>query len=675
MTSPQNLLRKIRVSWGDFLSIFEPDPDRRTYEQEYKQDLNRQVMTLQYPGSILGIFVWLGFALGTDQKLHPEFPELVYFRIGLSLISMISLALFLLGSITKIPIRKFGLEFAYVFASYFLLSCSFFTGRIADDPNYVSGLQIAVLIIVFLPIPRRVSFLLYGASISVFILAVILYSPPLNTPQAAYSMQNLGIAYSVAIVFSIIVEKYRFATFVGNFKIVEKNREISEKMDQIQILKERQDGDYFLTSLLLTPLLKKEITAESPLTVEFLFDQYKKFSFRGKEYEIGGDYTSAYEILLRGKKYTAFINGDAMGKSVQGAGGALVLGSVFNSIISRSRLSPEIQARSPERWLKEGFLDLQNVFETFDGFMLVSAVMGLVDLGTGTLYFVNAEHPWPVLYRDGKASFLGTDSNIRKLGISEILNSKIAVQTFKLRPNDIVFCGSDGKDDLILEENFSGKRTINEDETQFLHCVEESQGDLEKIRRSLLTKGKLSDDLSLLSLAYRPSQDPYNSDESSVLVKAEAAFKSRNYSDAIHILEESLPKDSGIWQELSPKIAKALSRLYDKLGRIREAAIWAETALDWDPADSEFFFQTSLLWKKVYAASRDDEALERASEYGERFRVRTPAHVRNLINLSDTYRLLGNRVRASKLLAEASELLPDDPKIRNLRQLLEQRKP
>ncbi|WP_246028361.1 SpoIIE family protein phosphatase [Leptospira fletcheri] len=658
--------------WKRISALLEADPDRKKLEKEYKADLNRQVMTLQYPGAILGIFVWLGFAFGTDQKLHPEFSELVYFRIGLSGISFVSLLLFVIGSIFNLPIRKRGLEFAYIFSAYFLLSCSFFTGRIADDPNYVSGLQIAVLIIVFLPIPRSVSFLLYGLSASLFVAAVLAYSPPLSTPQASYSLQNLSIAYLVAIVFSVIVERYRFVTFASNFKIVEKNREISDKMAQIQELKERQDGDYFLTSLLLSPLLKKEISPDSSVKVEFLLDQYKKFTFRGKEYELGGDYIGAYEILLRGKKYTAFINGDAMGKSVQGAGGALVLGSVFNSIISRSRVSPEIQARSPERWLKESFLDLQNVFETFDGFMLVSAILGLVDQSTGTLYFVNAEHPWPVLLRDGKASFLGTDLNIRKLGVSEILNSKIEVKTFRLQPFDLVFCGSDGKDDLVLEEDFSGKRNINEDETQFLRSVEESDGELSKIKKSLLGLGKLSDDLSLLSLTYHPSENPY-SENSTAISEAENEFRNGNSGNAIRILEEALLPHARAKNGFSPKIAKALSFMYDRIGKVEEAANWAEKALDWDPGDSEFFFRTSVLWKKVYATTKNEKSLEKASENGERFRIRNPKHAKNLINLADIYRLLGNKSRSVKLLTEAETISPEDPKLQNLKQILNRR--
>ncbi|TGK00583.1 stage II sporulation protein E [Leptospira semungkisensis] len=670
MSFEPSLTDRLRSKWNFFLSIFKADLDRATFQKEYIQDLQRQARSLQYPGALLGIFVWLGFAFGTDQKLHPEFPELFYFRIGFTILSFVSLIVFLLDTLFKIPTRKYGLEFAYLFLGYLTICTSFFTGRIADDPNYVSGLQIALITMVFVPLPLRSYYILLILSIIAFLGSAFIYSPNLSTVQASYSMQNLGIAYLLTFVFSIILERYRFVSFVSRFKILESNKEISEKMLQIQSLKEKQDGDYFLTALLLSPLIKLEQTGNSSVKVEFVLDQYKKFSFKDKDYELGGDFLSAYTIHLQGKEYTAFINGDAMGKSIQGAGGALVLGSVFNSIISRTRLSPEIQTRSPERWLKEAFIDLQNVFETFDGFMLVSAIFGIVDHSSGTLYYINAEHPWPVLYRDGKATFLGLESNIRKLGISEIFGSKIQVQTFRLMPGDIVFCGSDGRDDLVLEEDFSGKRIINEDETEFLSSVEESGGDIKTIRKSLIRKGKLSDDLSILSISYLPSRNPFLEDKNSIQ-EADSLAQKSDFAGAIRILEESVKQSRSKGLRHSPQAAKLLSKWYDKISKFKESAIWAEKVLDWDPSETEFLFITSILWKKAYAGSRNLELLRSASELGEKLRVRQPNHLKNLINLADIYRLLGNSFRAKKLLEEASALSPNDPKIAELKKKLD----
>ena len=79
----------------------------------------------------------------------------------------------------------------------------------------------------------------------------------------------------------------------------------------------------------------------------------------------------------------------------------MVLGAVLEAIVDRTMLSGEASKHHPERWLKNAFIELHKVFETFDGSMLISLVFGLVDDDSGLVYLINAEHPWSVLYRQG----------------------------------------------------------------------------------------------------------------------------------------------------------------------------------------------------------------------------------------------------------------------------------
>ncbi|HQI21284.1 MAG TPA: 7TM diverse intracellular signaling domain-containing protein, partial [Leptospiraceae bacterium] len=197
----------------------------------------------------------------------------------------------------------------------------------------------------------------------------------------------------------LTLTKYSFSIFVIGIAVIlanrfmrvhnsveelneDRTRELSETLSTVQAMKTQQDGDYFLTSLLISPLNANR--ADSRIFgVETLISQKKKFKFKKWEAEIGGDIVTAHTIELAGRRYVAFLNGDAMGKSIQGAGGALVLGTVFKSLITRTQTSTLLQSRMPERWLKECFLELQNTFVSFDGTMLISAVVGLADEATG----------------------------------------------------------------------------------------------------------------------------------------------------------------------------------------------------------------------------------------------------------------------------------------------------
>ena len=128
---------------------------------------------------------------------------------------------------------------------------------------------------------------------------------------------------------------------------------------------------------------------------------------------------------------------------MQGHNGAIVVGAVFDSIIERTKLSKLVQNSYPERWLKNSFIELHKVFESFDCSMLVSIVVGLVDNASGLIYYINAEHPYPVLYRDGKASFVGNEFIYRKLGMPVNESANISVETFQMKQGDIFICGSD----------------------------------------------------------------------------------------------------------------------------------------------------------------------------------------------------------------------------------------
>ena len=649
------------------IPLFKRNPDRARYRQEYREELHRQARALHLPGALVGLVAWLGFALDTDHRLHPEFPGLIYFRLLLSAISLLMLIVILIDALSRSTnLRGKGLGWLLLQYAYVLGATAFFTGRIADDPNYVSGLQIVIMLMIFMPIPRVLMAVMYTVSIMLFIGAVFMYRPDLSTGSAQYSMQNLGIAYLLGFVLAFVFDTVRFNVFNNHRKVVEKSAEVQQQMERVRTLKNQQDGDYFLTSILIKPLIMNEAPPSTSVSVDFYLNQKKKFAFKHHNSEIGGDYLYAGPITLARREYMACINGDAMGKSIQGAGGALVLGTVFRSIISRTRTSSAYQNKFPEKWLKDCFAELQSVFVTFDGSMLISIVVGLVDVQTGMLYYINAEHPWPVLYRDGQAQFLGADTLHRKIGISG-LDSKLHIRTFRMRPDDVVILGSDGRDDIALGETESGQRIINENETLFLQRVQDGRGELNAIVHAILNSGSLTDDLSMMRIAFRedaaPASAPLTADPQAV-ERAMATARS-DIDGGIRMLEAELqraPEDATLLRQLAEMLAQA--------HRPEEAARICERYITLQPEDGAFLEVTARMWKRAFIQDRKIDCLEKAADFGERCRLRNRDLVSNLINLSDVYRLLKNKARARKILAEVLEFNPDHPRARKLADLL-----
>ncbi|PKA22452.1 PP2C family protein-serine/threonine phosphatase [Leptospira levettii] len=639
--------------------FFDLIPERKIYNLEYCKELDRQARIIQFPGSLIGSIALLGFAFDTDAKLHPEFPEMFYFRIGFTILCVFYIFLNLFNQSRNIQSRLEGLTWGYVVYGYVLFTTSFFTGRIADDAPYVSGLQMVVIVLSFLPLPRKTLFIYYPISIFLFLTTVIIYKPNLNTPASDYSMQNLILSYILGVFSGLIIERYRFHSFLNHLRITKKNEEVTKAAEALQALKSQQDGDYFLTTLLFDPLIGKELDGNA-VTIDTVLNQYKKFHFRNKEYQLGGDYLSVYNLILQGKRYKAFLNGDAMGKSIQGAGGAIVLGAVYNSIIIRSKMDPTSSNRSPERWLHDCYLDLQKIFETFDGAMLVSAVIGLLEESTGTLYFINLEHPWVILYRDAKASFIEEEIHYYKLGVMEVPSNRF-ISIFQMKKGDKIFCGSDGKDDLVISH--SGKyRDINEDQNLILDCIEKSNGELQKLVSVLETKGKYSDDLSLISLEYNLEAI---SKPGKFWKDAKRLIKERQNAKALELLL-SYPSalDTSILE------LKFITKLYEKEGDLLKAMEYASLALENFPSDTSWMFHTSVLYKRLYSIYKSQSFLFESQELSERVRLRQPNNIRNLIHLADVCRLLGDKDRTNYLVQALKKLSPENKKLEELIRLL-----
>jgi len=433
-------------------------------------------------------------------------------------------------------------------------------------------------------------------------------------------------------------------------KVTERTAELRETLATVEALKAQQDGDYFLTSLLIRPLGINSVQSET-VDVQFYLEQKKKFKFKKWEEEIGGDFCSARSFELQGRPCTVLLNADAMGKSIQGAGGALVLGAVFESLLERTRMASDMRKLSPERWLKIAFQELQSVFESFDGSMLISMVLAVIDDYSGLLYFINAEHPWIVLYRNGEATFIEHELKFRKVGMPD-LEGRLAIQTYQLLPGDVIISGSDGRDDLLLEHR-EGVRIINEDEALFLEIVRQAEADMGRIVSLLKEYGELTDDLSLLRISYRGQR----------LIRAAAP----DQLQSLRQLEESGALAQALEQALAlieadrhdVQAMKIAARLAYRLGDLERAFQLAEDYHDFRPADTRMLYLYAVL-------ARKKGLLDLAAELSERIRLRDPAFKENLWNLIRAYVAMGVQGRARQLLEEYLELDPDSQRARDL---------
>ncbi|TGL35031.1 serine/threonine protein phosphatase [Leptospira koniambonensis] len=428
-------------------------------------------------------------------------------------------------------------------------------------------------------------------------------------------------------------------------KVDERTTEVTKRMEEIQALKVQQDGDYYLTSLLSKPLMTNWNTSQDVSTI-FYIEQKKKFTFKNRESELGGDICISGNLLFGSEKekWTFFLNGDAMGKSLQGAGGAIVLGTAVNNILSRSASHGKTIDINPEAWMLQTHRELDEIFRTFDGTMMASAIFGLIHDKTGKIFILNAEHPWPVLFRDDRSSFLAPELSSWKLGSP--FGANIKIHESYLQPGDVLFLGSDGRDDInISSDGINWK--MNEDENLFVRIVEDSKGDLDTIAGKLHGVGAIADDLSLIRIGYKELIDPEHPKYNDAVAKynqAKQHIAKKEVPIALELLELS-------WN-LAPNFkesARLIGQIYYDKKEFSKASKWLERYLNLDPESHNIWFLLSLCYKHM-------KEFQRAADAAEKVRNTQPHRLANLINLSDNYRLLNKFKDARSVLEKAKEL-------------------
>lgn len=385
----------------------------------------------------------------------------------------------------------------------------------------------------------------------------------------------------------------------------EKTKTLSDAYEELKQLKSRQDGDYYLTSNLIESLTEMRPESDS-VVIDSLIKQYKTFEFMGHTKEIGGDMNAGYSIRLQGEKYTLVVNADAMGKSLQGAGGVLVLGSALRSLIERTQINEGIKNQSPERWLKNAFLELHRLFSSFNGGMMASMICLLIHDASGYTVMINAEHPKGILLRRAQSSFISHHEGLRKLGNTAV-KGRLWVDTFMMQHGDIVIMGSDGRDDLIVGHDDDGQPVMNEDDRRILRIVRAADGDLPRIFLGIRASGEIVDDVSLLRVQYAVHKPEQPAAVAELWNQHDAARDAQQRIVILRKILQSDPENVRAWQ--------ALFRIYLGGKNFVEAAFISECILRLRPDRDFFMYSAALLFYKI-------GNFEKAFNYADRLALR-----------------------------------------------------
>ncbi|MCX8000828.1 MAG: serine/threonine-protein phosphatase, partial [Leptospiraceae bacterium] len=240
------------------------------------------------------------------------------------------------------------------------------------------------------------------------------------------------------------------------------------------------------------------------------------------------------------------------------------------------------------------------------GSMLVSLVLGLVEAKTGFVYYINAEHPFTVLYRDEQAQFLEQNSGYLKLGVS-LADNFVQVSGFQMFSGDVLLNGSDGREDFL-----DSSQTVQNNAEAFLKIVTQAKGKLDKIIEILEKEYELTDDLSLMSIELSEGfQSPEEKWDANIMVNLHEIASDKNLSEILK--QKYFEFESKFIQ--NPFYLKAILPLFLKTKMYEEAFQITIYAIENIPSDTELMFLCSFAARKLKKFGSRRTLLENLCSY------------------------------------------------------------
>lgn len=208
--------------------------------------------------------------------------------------------------------------------------------------------------------------------------------------------------------------------------------------------------------------------------------------------EVGGDF---YDFFIVDESHLAFLIADVSGKGIPAA---------MFMMNAKAQLKSNI-LNNPKKPLDEVIYDVNNsICEGNDACMFVTVFVGVLDLRSGLLTYVNAGHNAPVVRRaNGEASWLPVENGFVIGGMDSV---SYVQETFQLSPDDGILLYTDGVTEAMNPQLalYGDDRLITLMDGPIMHsapsdCIlDELKGDV----LAFADGAPQSDDITMLFLRY-----------------------------------------------------------------------------------------------------------------------------------------------------------------------------
>lgn len=234
--------------------------------------------------------------------------------------------------------------------------------------------------------------------------------------------------------------------------------------------------------------------------------------------EVGGDF---YDFFFTGEDSIAFLIADVSGKGIPAALFMMTARTTLKSLALQGKPINEV-------------FEIANseLYDTNPSKMFVTAWMGLLNIKTGELQYVNAGHNPPLVYHDGFYEYLRGKTGFVLAGLK---NMKYKSKTITLSPDDRILLYTDGVTEAKNKyDEFYGEARLDEllnrcGKRKAKEICETVKADVDSFAEGC----EPADDLTLLSICYHGSASPAVSEKE---FAADPSFT----DEALNFVEQTL---------------------------------------------------------------------------------------------------------------------------------------
>lgn len=217
----------VRV-WNRLKSIFREGSGEKppTYIEELDKLCSRFVIVM----SILAMIIWIRY-IPIDRLFYPDMPWMIQLRYGLIISGAVCLVFML-----SVRFRFQGIILMSYLAGFYIIAAAILAGVTTGRSIYFAGYVVSILVVLFIPLPRLVNYIITYTSITAFGVFAYVNHIDLSDKETAFMVSLCVNVIILSSVFIYILDRTRRRSYEKSKEIENRMREIEHQKAEIETL-------------------------------------------------------------------------------------------------------------------------------------------------------------------------------------------------------------------------------------------------------------------------------------------------------------------------------------------------------------------------------------------------------------------------------------------------------